>query len=87
MKNSDTISKLSLDILPNTSSNTIMFGFGSEQILLNTALRASDAIVLSYPEPGDRVIVTQDIGKWRNKKGTIVKADGSERQKRKSDLK
>lgn len=30
------------------------------------------------PEPGDRVIVTQDIGKWCNKKGTIVQADGSE---------
>jgi hypothetical protein len=30
------------------------------------------------PEPGDKVIVTQDIGKWCNKKGTIVTADGSE---------
>jgi len=30
------------------------------------------------PEPGDKVIVTQDIGKWRNKKGTIVKEDGSD---------
>ena len=30
------------------------------------------------PEPGDRVIVTQDIGLWCNKKGTIVNADGSE---------
>lgn len=29
------------------------------------------------PEPGDRVIVTQDIGTWCNKKGTIVTADGS----------
>jgi hypothetical protein len=30
------------------------------------------------PEPGDKVIVTQDIGTWCNKKGTIVNADGSE---------
>lgn len=30
------------------------------------------------PEPGDRVIVTQDIGTWCNKRGTIVNADGSE---------
>jgi hypothetical protein len=30
------------------------------------------------PEPGDKVIVTQDIGTWCNKKGTIVTADGSE---------
>jgi hypothetical protein len=30
------------------------------------------------PEPGDRVIVTQDIGLWHNKKGTIVTADGSD---------
>jgi len=30
------------------------------------------------PEPGDRVIVTQDIGKWCNKKGTIVEAHGAD---------
>ena len=30
------------------------------------------------PEPGDKVIVTQDIGTWCNTKGTIVNADGSE---------
>jgi hypothetical protein len=30
------------------------------------------------PEPGDKVIVTQDIGLWHNKKGTIVKEDGSD---------
>lgn len=30
------------------------------------------------PEPGDKVIITQDIGKWCNKKGTIVEADGSD---------
>ncbi len=30
------------------------------------------------PEPGDKVIVTQDIGTWCNKRGTIVNADGSE---------
>jgi hypothetical protein len=30
------------------------------------------------PEPGDRVIVTQDIGTWCNKRGTIVNADGSD---------
>jgi hypothetical protein len=30
------------------------------------------------PEPGDKVIVTQDIGTWCNKKGTIVKEDGSD---------
>jgi hypothetical protein len=30
------------------------------------------------PEPGDKVIVTQDIGTWCNKRGTIVNADGYE---------
>jgi hypothetical protein len=29
------------------------------------------------PEPGDKVIITQDIGTWRNKKGTIV-GDGGD---------
>jgi hypothetical protein len=38
---------LSLDILPKTSSKTTMFGLGKEQILLNTALKAKEAIVLS----------------------------------------
>jgi len=28
------------------------------------------------PESGDKVIVTQDMGNWRNKRGTIVNADG-----------
>jgi hypothetical protein len=30
------------------------------------------------PEPGDKVIVTRSLGTWRNKRGTIVEADGSE---------
>ena len=30
------------------------------------------------PEPGDKVIVTQDIGNWHNKRGTIVAGDGSD---------
>lgn len=29
------------------------------------------------PEPGDKVIITQDIRNWCNKRGTIVEADGS----------
>jgi hypothetical protein len=30
------------------------------------------------PESGDKVIVTQDIGNWHNKRGTIVAGDGSD---------
>ena len=30
------------------------------------------------PEPGDKVIITRSLGTWRNKRGTIVEADGSE---------
>jgi len=30
------------------------------------------------PEPGDKVIITQDIGNWYNKKGTIVKDGGDD---------
>jgi hypothetical protein len=30
------------------------------------------------PEPGDKVIVTQDFGLWRNKRGTIVKDNGDD---------
>jgi hypothetical protein len=30
------------------------------------------------PEPGDKVIVTQDIGMWHNKRGTIVKDNGDD---------
>ena len=47
VKNSPTISKLSFEIFPNTSSHTIMFGLGKEHTYDQTALRASAAIVLS----------------------------------------
>jgi hypothetical protein len=30
------------------------------------------------PEPGDKVIITQDIGNWHNKRGTIVKDNGDD---------
>ena len=30
------------------------------------------------PEPGDKVIITQDIGLWHNKRGTIVKDNGDD---------
>ncbi len=40
------MSRFSFDTLPNTSSNTTMFGLGNEHTLLNTALSANDAIVL-----------------------------------------
>mgnify|MGYP007090459202 CR=1 FL=1 len=50
-KNSDTISRLSFDIFPNTSSKTTMFGLGKVHTLLSTDRNANDAIVLSYPDP------------------------------------
>ena len=45
IKNSPTISKLSLLTLPNTSSKTVMFGLGREDIFPSTALKANDEIV------------------------------------------
>ena len=37
--------------LPNTSSNTITFGFGNVDTLPNTHLNANDANVVSNPDP------------------------------------
>ena len=57
-KNNLVLSKLTSAILPNTSSNTITFGFGSVDILPKTLLSAKDDNVASKPEPLFNFLVT-----------------------------
>ena len=54
VKNSPTISKFSLETLPNTSSNTQIFSLGSEEKRVSTALSPRDDTVFSNPEPDDK---------------------------------